>query len=92
VTPYADDGAVQVLVSGPSIDSARTMSGHGVATITAGSARVLAVGAVSSGAIARIWVRDTRKASQYSGTVEQAAAQGSYQLRTGQGYAVMVAR
>ena len=92
VTPHTDDGVVQIVVSGPSIDSARTMSGHGVATVTAGSARILAVGSVASGAIAKVWVRDIRNASQYLGTVEQAAARGSYQLRTGQGYTVMVAR
>lgn len=92
VTPHSDDGVVQILVSGPTIDSARTISGHGVATISAGSARILAVGAVASGAVAQIWVRDTRIASQYAGTVQQAAARGSYQLRTGQGYTVMVAR
>lgn len=93
VTPHGDDGVVQIRVSGPAIDSAETSSGHGVATVAGGSARILAVGLVNSGAVARIWVRDTRKASQYSGTVEQAAARGTYELRNvGQGYTVMVAQ
>ena len=90
-TPNANDGAVQLSLAGGPIDSLE-LSGRGFASLINGAARLLLTGEVQGGAIARIWVPDTRATSLYQGIVEAAAAKHSYQLQDLTGYAVRVTR
>lgn len=92
-TPRADDGAVQLSVNGPAMDSLQISRAGGFASLSSGIARVLITGPIASGAVARFWVPDTRKASIYVATVDQAAARGTYLLQDlSQGYSASVTR
>lgn len=92
-TPRADDGAVQLTVAGPSIDSLQLTGVQGFASVSSGVARLLATGAIRSGVLARFWVADTRNASVYVATVNEVAARGTYQLQdVSQGYGAKVTR
>ncbi len=92
-TPRADDGAVQMSVLGPAMDSLQLSGAGGFAFMSDGIARFLITGSIASGVVARIWVPDTRKASIYVATVDQAAARKTYQLQdVSQGYAARVSR
>ena len=90
-TPNTDDGAVQFSVSGISVDSVRLAGYRGYARVSNGAAQVLVTGTIVSGVVAEIWIKDTKKASLYTGQVSEAAARGTYQLREiNQGYSVQV--
>jgi hypothetical protein len=92
-TPRADDGAVQLTVAGPSIDSLQLTGVQGFASVSSGVARLLVTGTIRSGTLARFWVADTRNASIYAATVHEAAARGTYQLQdVSQGYGARVTR
>lgn len=92
-TPRADDGAVQLRVLGPAMDSLQLSGPGGFASVSNGVARVLITGRITGGAVARFWVPDTRKALLYVATVEEAAARGTYQLQDlSQGYSAHVIR
>lgn len=92
-TPNADDGAVQIRISGPAMDSLTLTGGRGLAAVVEGAGRVLVAGDVQSGVIARMWVPDIRKSELYLTLVEQVAARGSYRLRdVTLGYGVQVIR
>ncbi len=92
-TPRTDDGAVQMSVLGPAMDSLQLSGVGGFASLSGGVARFLITGRIASGVVARIWVPDTRKASIYVATVDQAAARKTYQLQDlSQGYAARVTR
>ncbi len=86
-TPNSDDGAVQLRISGPSVDSvvaASPYNGFGLAN--GGSADVVLTGAIHTGSVARFRVQDISRASQYSVAVTAAAQRGSYALRSIGGY------
>ena len=92
-TPRADDGAVQMSVLGPAMDSLQLSVPGGFASLSNGIARVLITGSIVGGTVARFWIPDTRKASIYVAAVDQAAARGTYQLQDlSQGYAASVTR
>jgi hypothetical protein len=92
-TPRADDGAVQLTVVGPALDSLQLTGAQGFASMAGGTARLLLTGTIRSGAIARFWVPDTRNAAIYIATVNEAAARGTYQLQDmAQGYGARVTR
>lgn len=90
-TPFTDDGAVQFSVSGISVDSVRLAGYRGYARVSNGAAQVLVTGTLVSGVVAEIWIKDTHKASLYTGAVSEAAARGTYRLRDiSQGYGIQV--
>lgn len=82
-TPYADDGALQMRVTGPSIDSiAPEASYDGFGTVSSGIGDVVITGALANGNVARFRVSDVTRASQYTVSVVAAAQQTTYALRT----------
>lgn len=81
-SPYTDDGAIQLRVTGPTIDSIApepTLDGFG--SVSGGTADVVVTGAVTTGNIARFRVADVNRASSYTVSVMAAAQQTSYALR-----------
>ena len=91
-TPRTDDGAVQVSVSGPGVDSA-TVSGYdGFSVVANASADMVVTGALTSGTIARVHLRDLSRTGDVRATVAAAAARGSYALQDLTGYRVVLVR
>ncbi|HET9065647.1 MAG TPA: hypothetical protein VFN22_07515 [Gemmatimonadales bacterium] len=81
-TPYADDGALQMRVTGPSIDSiAPEASYDGFGTVASGIGDVVVTGTLTNGNVARFRVSDVTRASQYNVLVVAAAQQTTYALR-----------
>ncbi|MBC7790217.1 MAG: hypothetical protein H7Z74_09755 [Anaerolineae bacterium] len=70
-TPYADDGAILVAISGPQIGTVRAASSalavHSRAV--SGGVKVAVFGDIASGALLRIAVPDVSQPSKYSATV-----------------------
>lgn len=92
-TPNADDGAIQLSLSGAPIDSLELSGNPGFAALVDGAGRLLVTGNIRSGVVARIWVPDLRAAARYHGSVDAAAARSSYALQDlSRGYAVQVTR
>lgn len=91
-TPNANDGAVQFAVSGPAIDSIRPIGYDGATAALAGQAQTILTGSLTSGAVARIYVRDIAKANEYRAWVVAAAARGSYQLQDVGSYRAVLVR
>lgn len=92
-TPNSDDGALQLAVSGPTIDSIAAASpyeGFGVAT--GSNAFVLVAGSVTSGNVVRFKVPDVDRASQYTVTVQAVAQRGTYALRPTGAYQATIVR
>ena len=85
-SPYSDDGAVQLRVTGPAIDSiAPTAAFDGFGSVANGVADVVITGNVTSGNVARFRVADVARASQYQVSVTAAAQLSTWELRTLQG-------
>ena len=92
-TPNSTDGAVQLAVSGPGVDSVRAVApytGYGVVSSAAG--HVVVTGSIGNGAVARVWVRDVSKSGQVVASVSAAAARGTYALSDLSGYRATVVR
>lgn len=91
-TTADDDGAVLFTISGGSVDSVEA-TGLALysAQIDASTLRVILVGDLSSGKIARIHIADERRLSQYSATINQVAARRSYTQRDPLSYSLTVA-
>ncbi|HYF40440.1 MAG TPA: hypothetical protein VD930_12175 [Gemmatimonadales bacterium] len=91
-TSATDDGAVLFTVSGGPVDSVEA-PGYRLYTAQTGptSMRVVVAGDLRAGTIARIHIADSRKLSQYSATIDQVAARGSYLQRDPVSYSLMVA-
>jgi hypothetical protein len=86
-TPHADDGAVQLRITGPGVDSvvaSAVYNGFGVAS--GSTADLVITGVVQSGHVARFRVPDITRSSQYLATVTAAAQRGTYALRGTSGY------
>lgn len=82
ITPYANDGAVQLTVVGGAIEEIQLLSQfNGYAAVVAGSARLLATGEIASGTVARIRVPDVNKAAGYQALIGQVAERGNFALR-----------
>jgi hypothetical protein len=91
-TPNANDGAVQFAVSGPAIDSIRPIGYDGATAALAGQAQTILTGSLTSGAVARVFVRDIARANEYRAWVVAAAARGSYQLQDVGSYRAVLVR
>ena len=91
-TPRTDDGAVQVSISGPGIDSAKVLGYDGFAVVTGSSADMVVTGALASGTIARVFLRDLSRTSDVRATITAAAARGSYGMQDLSGYRAVVVR
>ena len=81
-TPAQDDGIVLVEIGGGPVDSVTAL---GYRTETSSDAttpvRLVVSGTLTDGKLARIWVPDRSRASDYSATVLEAAARSTYALR-----------
>lgn len=91
-TPAANDGAVQFAISGPAIDTVTAVGYNGTSAVTPTSAQLVVTGAVTDGAVARIFVKDLRKANEYRAWIVAAAARGTYQLQATDGYRAVLVR
>lgn len=92
-TPHANDGAVQIAVSGPQVEEVEIETPFdGVATIRNGTAYLVVTGQLADGAIARVRVTDVNRATQYSATVQAAAARQTYALQQLGAYRAAVVR
>lgn len=80
-SPNTNDGAVQFAVSGPAIDSVRAMGYDGLTSALPGQAQVIVTGSVANGTVARVYVHDIAKATEYRAWVVAAAVRSSYQLQ-----------
>jgi hypothetical protein len=91
VTAASDDGAVLFTVTGGPVVSVEA-PGYRLYTAqgSPGMLRVVVAGNLRGGTIARIHIADERKLSQYSATIEQVAARGSYAQRDPVSYSLSV--
>lgn len=92
-TPNSDDGAVQLRVTGPALDSVVADSRYdsfGTASATVGN--LVATGNIATGNLARFRVPDVNRAAEYSVSVVAVAQQGSYALRGSSGYQAVIVR
>jgi hypothetical protein len=78
-SPNSDDGAVLFTVSGGPIDSVAS-PGHQIysARLDSNTLRLIVTGELASGTLATIYLADMHLASNYTATVNQVAARGSY--------------
>jgi hypothetical protein len=88
-TPHDDDGAVLFTISGGSVDSVES-AGYSLysARIDPTTLRVIATGDLRTGAIARIYIPDSRQVSRYSVAVNQVALRSTYGQRDPTGYSI----
>ena len=92
-TPNTDDGAIQLRVSGPAIDSIKAETRFDGFGVTSGSsANLVITGSISDGTVARFRVPDVGRAAQYSVSVQAVAQRSTYELRSVTGYAASVVR
>lgn len=92
-TPGMQDGAVLIRVVGP-VDAVTAEGGYLVesASLADGITRIVVVGTVTSGPVARLRVPDLAQAAQYFGLVEQVADRSTFALLSTAGYSVKVER
>jgi hypothetical protein len=92
-TPNGDDGAVQLRITGPGVDSVVASSPYNGFGVASGStADLVLTGAIQTGRVARFQVSDVSRASQYAVSVTAVAQRGSYALRATSGYQTAVVR
>jgi hypothetical protein len=91
-SPGAADGAVLLRLVGP-VDEVRAEGSYLVesAALSDGITRIVVVGRVTSGPVARISIPDMSQASQYFGLVEQVADRSNFALLSVAGYSVSIA-
>lgn len=86
-TPRGDDGAVQLTVSGGAADS---ISHESFTVFSAdlgdGTHRILVLGDLGEGRIARFWVPDRRRLGEYRVRLDQVAARATYENRNPESY------
>jgi hypothetical protein len=88
-TPNSDDGGLLFTLTGGPVDSVVANRGRVYsAKVDPNTFRVIIAGDLAAGTIARISLPDLRRAGEYSATVTQAAARGSYVQRDPAGYAL----
>lgn len=92
-TPNGDDGAVLFTISGGPIDSLESV-GYRVysARIDQNTMRVIVIGNVSPGTIARVRIADDRQVSRYSVIINQVAAHSTYAQRDPASYSITLAQ
>jgi hypothetical protein len=91
-TPNSNDGAVQLAVAGPAIDSVAITDYDGFASRTSNTVNMVIDGQITSGNVARILVPDISLAGDYQASVSAAAARDSYGLQSTQGYRAIIVR
>jgi hypothetical protein len=91
-TPRTDDGAVQLSVAGPAIDSIAIIGYDGFATHTTTGGDLVATGTIVSGDLARIHVPDLARTTEYQVVVTAAAARDTYALQQLSGYRAVLVR
>ena len=91
-TPNTNDGAVQLSITGPEIDSVKLVGYQGFNTTTGSEADLVATGTIASGDIARVYVPDLSKTGAYQATVSAAAASGTFVLQSLAGYRAVLVR
>lgn len=91
-TPGTADGAILLRLVGPveQVQAERNFLVESAA-LPGGITRIVVVGTITSGPVARIRVPDLSLASQYFGLVEQVADRGNFALLSTAGYSVKVA-
>lgn len=81
-TPNSNDGAVQLRVTGPSIDTIATDARYGgVGQASSGAADLIVTGSIVGGTVARFRVADVNRSSSYSVRVVAAAQRSTWALR-----------
>lgn len=90
-TPYADDGAVLLTVSGGPVDSVEA-AGSRVYLSRPDEATLLLIvaGDLHAGTIGRLHIPDTRQAPGYTVVVSQVAARSSYTQRDPSQYTIQL--
>ena len=89
-TPRNDDGAIQLSVSGPGVDSARIVGYDGFVTVSATGADLIATGNMSNGTVAQIHVPNIARSAEYQVAVVAAAARDTYALQDLNGYRAVI--
>jgi hypothetical protein len=69
-------------VTGPLVDSVTVAPYAGSVSVTASGARVLVYGNVRAGQVARVFIRDTQRAGEFSVRVDEVASRTTFQQRT----------
>ena len=80
-SPYLDDGALMLSVSGGPVDSVESVGFRIYSIRAADSVKFIVTGKLGSGRVARIHIPDGREAFRYTARISQAAARGSYAPR-----------
>ena len=91
-TPREDDGAVQLSVIGPRIDSVKLVRYDGFENHSSDQVDFVATGNITSGDLARIFVPDLSRTTEYHVSVSAAAARDTYALQTLDGYRAVLVR
>lgn len=92
-TPNADDGAIQLAISGPAAEAAQAEAPYdGLATVVGTTTYMVVTGPLADGALARLRVPDVSKATQYTVSIQAVAERGTYALRATTGYRVAIVR
>jgi hypothetical protein len=90
-TPADDDGIVLVEITGGAVDSVTALAYRTEPSPDGTSPmRVVVSGQLADGKLARIWVPDRSRASDYSASVVEAAARSTYALREVGDYRITV--
>ncbi|MES1259517.1 MAG: hypothetical protein ABUL71_02900 [Gemmatimonadota bacterium] len=91
-TPHSDDGAVQLSIVGPAIDSVKILTYDGFEAHSATVADLVATGTITSGDVARVHIPDLSRTTEYHASVSAAAARDSYALQALDGYRAVLVR
>lgn len=94
-TPHADDRAVLLEITGPSITAPQPATDAGVTVhgrIVDGTLRALVVGTVRAGTMVRFAVPDVNAAGRYAGRIVEASGPASALRASLDGYRIEVAR
>ncbi len=91
-SPRSDDGALQLLVTGPGLDSVRVVGYDGYAAVVSGEANLLITGSISNGTVAQVRIPDLARSSEYRATIVAAAARATYGLQDLTGYRALLVR
>jgi hypothetical protein len=88
-TPNGDDGAVLLTITGGPVDSVEAADFPVYsARVDPNTLRVIVIGHLASGTIARIHVADNRQTSRYSAVINQVAVRTTHAQRDPSGYSV----
>ena len=91
-TPRSDDGAVQLIVTGPGVDSVKVVGYDGYAAVVNSEANLLITGTISNGTVAQVRIPDLARSSEYRASIVAAAARASYVLQDLTGYRALLVR